>query len=213
LTLTGNPDVRFDCSSASGWSPTLIAELEDKALNGEVVGVESGSPEFALTFRLVDPVLPEPLSWSGVLPPINADGSSVFKAGRVVPLKFYLTDESAGITDLEVRLYFTKLSDTVECPVNEEAYAPGAAHSGNPGDRRIHFQLEHQRAERRTLPARTGLRRRLHPRGHRGPAVRDGLADCGPQGSELSKTASGRSDQEQVQFPQFSETDMAGRIG
>jgi hypothetical protein len=47
-TLTGNPDVLFDYS---GWSPTLIAELEDKALAGEIVDVTFGSPEFALTFR------------------------------------------------------------------------------------------------------------------------------------------------------------------
>jgi hypothetical protein len=34
--------------------------------------------------------------WSGVLAPINADGSSVFKAGRAVPVKYLLTGEDAG---------------------------------------------------------------------------------------------------------------------
>src|SRR5205814_1146556 len=39
-------------------------------------------------------------SWSGVLQPVNADGSSVFKLGSTVPVKFRLTGSSAGITDL-----------------------------------------------------------------------------------------------------------------
>ncbi|MBX3745793.1 MAG: PxKF domain-containing protein [Verrucomicrobiae bacterium] len=126
-TLTGNKAVQFDYS---GWSSALIDELENKALDGEVVGMLEGSPEFALTFRLLEPVEPEPLSWSGVLSPIRADGSSVFKAGRVVPVKFQLTGGDGGIVDLEARLYFTRLQGAEAGPINE-ARSPGAANSGN----------------------------------------------------------------------------------
>ena len=38
-------------------------------------------------------------SWSGILPPIDADGSSVFKLGRNVRVSFALTGASAGITN------------------------------------------------------------------------------------------------------------------
>ncbi|MCI0537464.1 MAG: PxKF domain-containing protein [Verrucomicrobiales bacterium] len=73
---------------------------------------------------------PPTYSWSGVLQPINADGSSIFKAGRTVPVKFQLTGESAGITDLVASLSFAKISDTVLGAVNE-ATPTSAATTGN----------------------------------------------------------------------------------
>ncbi len=164
VTLTGNPDVLLDYSN---WSPALIAKVEQKAADGETVGLVHGSPSFALTFRLANPVsvdtgpptiaVPDDIiavasskegavvnfsvsanddvdgsvpvicdppsgslfppgattvtctatdaarntatetfvvwvsyAWSGILQPINADGSSVFKTGRTVPVKFHL---------------------------------------------------------------------------------------------------------------------------
>lgn len=38
--------------------------------------------------------------WSGVLSPLSPDGSSVFKLGSTIPVKFRLTGASAAITDL-----------------------------------------------------------------------------------------------------------------
>jgi hypothetical protein len=70
------------------------------------------------------------ITWSGVLPPINADGSSVFKAGAVVSVQFQLTGASAGRTDLVARLSYSKVSNNVSGPINE-ADAPGQATSGN----------------------------------------------------------------------------------
>jgi hypothetical protein len=52
-------------------------------------------------------------SWSGVLQPINADGSSIFRVGSTVPVKFQLTGASAGITDLTAKFYHTKVSTGV----------------------------------------------------------------------------------------------------
>jgi hypothetical protein len=65
----------------------------------------------------------------GVLQPINTDGTSVFKAGRTVPVKFVLTGASAGITDAVATLSYTWLDGGTDA-VNE-ADAPGQATSGN----------------------------------------------------------------------------------
>lgn len=47
-------------------------------------------------------------AWSGVLQPVNADGSSIFKLGSTVPVKYQLTGASAGITNLQSRLYLQR---------------------------------------------------------------------------------------------------------
>ena len=47
------------------------------------------------------------------LKPIRSDGTSLFKIGRAVPVKFQLTGASAGITDLVARLVVTKLSGNI----------------------------------------------------------------------------------------------------
>lgn len=69
-------------------------------------------------------------AWSGVLQPINADGSSVFRAGATVSVKFRLTGASAGITNAVARLSYAKVSNSVAGPVNE-ADAPGNATTGS----------------------------------------------------------------------------------
>jgi hypothetical protein len=49
-------------------------------------------------------------SWSGVLRPLNADGSSVVKAGSTVPVKFMLTGDDAGLTDLVATLSYASFN-------------------------------------------------------------------------------------------------------
>ena len=71
-----------------------------------------------------------PMDGTFFLQPINSDGSSVFKAGSVVPVKFKLTGASAGITNLVARLSSTKVSGSVPGPVNE-ATSSGTANTGN----------------------------------------------------------------------------------
>ena len=52
---------------------------------------------------------------SGVLQPINSDGSSVFNAGRTIPVKFTAADSTgASVENLTASLSVTKLTDTVE---------------------------------------------------------------------------------------------------
>jgi uncharacterized repeat protein (TIGR03803 family) len=49
-------------------------------------------------------------SWSGVLSPLNADGSSIFKLGNTVPVKFKLTGACDGRANVIAHLYLTKYS-------------------------------------------------------------------------------------------------------
>jgi hypothetical protein len=68
--------------------------------------------------------------WCGVQQPINADGSSVFKLGSTVPVKFCLTGSSAGVTDAVARLAYAKVSDDVAGDYSE-ATSTSAATTGN----------------------------------------------------------------------------------
>jgi hypothetical protein len=68
--------------------------------------------------------------WSGVLPPVNPDGTSVFKARSTIPLKFMLIDCSAGITDLVATLSYAKVDNSVAGTVNESV-STAAATTGN----------------------------------------------------------------------------------
>lgn len=52
---------------------------------------------------------------SGALQPINPDGSSVFKAGRTIPVKFTAADSTGtSVANLTASLSVTKLADSVE---------------------------------------------------------------------------------------------------
>jgi hypothetical protein len=50
--------------------------------------------------------------WSGILQPINSDGSSIFKQGSTIPVKFKLTGSSAGIANATIKI--TKIDNGVE---------------------------------------------------------------------------------------------------
>src|SRR3989344_1797613 len=69
--------------------------------------------------------------FSGVLQPVNADGSSIFKLGSTVPVKFQLTDASGvSVTTAVANLYVSKVSNGI--PDGEvEASSTSAASTGN----------------------------------------------------------------------------------
>src|SRR5204863_8982621 len=69
-------------------------------------------------------------SWSGVLQPINVDGSSIFKQGSTVPVKFKLTGASAGISNAVAKLYVAQISNNV-VGSDVEAVSTSAADTGN----------------------------------------------------------------------------------
>lgn len=86
----------------------------------------SAAPQVQQSFT-VNSALP---TWSGFQQPVNADGSSIFKLGRTVPVKFQLTGASAGITNLQAALYVTKVTNSID-GTDVEAISTSAADSGN----------------------------------------------------------------------------------
>ncbi|HTE20282.1 MAG TPA: HYR domain-containing protein [Armatimonadota bacterium] len=52
-------------------------------------------------------------SWSGVLPPINPAGTSVFKLGSTIPVKFQLTGASSGVSNAPAYFSYQKVGSTV----------------------------------------------------------------------------------------------------
>ena len=69
-------------------------------------------------------------TWSGVLQPINQDGSSIFKLGSTIPVKFRLTGASASITNLAAKIYVAKISNGV-AGYEYEALTNANADAGN----------------------------------------------------------------------------------
>ena len=69
-------------------------------------------------------------SWSGIQQPVNSDGSSIFKLGRTVPVKFQLIGGSAAITNLQARIYVAKISNSV-VGTEVEATSTAASDAGN----------------------------------------------------------------------------------
>ena len=70
------------------------------------------------------------LQWSGILQPVNADGSSIYRVGSIIPFRFQLTGASSEIKDLQATWTLTKLSKYVTGSVYEKETA-SFADSGN----------------------------------------------------------------------------------
>lgn len=69
--------------------------------------------------------------YSSILPPINADGSSIFKLGSTVPVKFQLWNvEGNFVRDAVARIYVAKISDNI-IGTEMEAESTSAATTGN----------------------------------------------------------------------------------
>ena len=69
--------------------------------------------------------------FQGLLPPINNDGTSIFKLKRTVPVKFQLMNSDGSfVTDAVAKLYLAKVSNDVVGSY-EEPTSTSAADSGN----------------------------------------------------------------------------------
>ena len=111
--------VGASCDKASGsvfplGSTTVTCTATDKAGN-------TGMETFTVTVTA---------AWSNVLQPVNSDGSSIFKLGSTVPVKFQLTGASAGITSLSARLYLQRVG-AVGAGSVPEAISTSSATTGN----------------------------------------------------------------------------------
>jgi hypothetical protein len=74
--------------------------------------------------------VPGGFSWSGVLQPINADSTSIFKLGSTIPVKFQLTGTCAGNPGLTAQIFLAQISNSV-VGTEMEATSTSAADSGN----------------------------------------------------------------------------------
>ena len=95
-------------TGAFSWTPTAAQAGQSYTFNVRVTDNGAG-PLYA-----EQPVtVSVGYTWSGFLQPINPNGSSVFKAGQTIPVKFQLTGASAGITNAVARLYVAKINANV----------------------------------------------------------------------------------------------------
>ena len=70
-------------------------------------------------------------SWSGFNQPVNMDGSSIFKLGSTIPLKFQLTGGNANVVGgIVSRLYLAKMNDGI-AGSELEATSTSTADTGN----------------------------------------------------------------------------------
>lgn len=70
-------------------------------------------------------------SFGGILQPINTDGSSIFKAGSTVPVKFNLTDSNgAYVSTATAKLTYSKVTDQISGVISE-AVSTSTATIGN----------------------------------------------------------------------------------
>lgn len=101
--LPGSPAI--DTGAATDIAGSPIATDQRGLARPQGIAVDVGAFEVEQA-----PAQQHQYSWSGVLQPLNSDGSSVVKAGSTVPVKFMLTGEDAGITDLTATLSFANVS-------------------------------------------------------------------------------------------------------
>jgi hypothetical protein len=95
------------CTPASGTTflpgkKTVTCTASDNSSNKSQVGFEVWVQYQA------------PTDGTFFLPPIRPNGTSIFRVGRPVPVRFKLTGASAGITNLTAKLIVTKIANTVQ---------------------------------------------------------------------------------------------------
>jgi uncharacterized repeat protein (TIGR03803 family) len=127
-------------ASASSGLPVTFSASGSCSVSGDVVTIASGGicqitasqpgdgnyPAAENVTRQFDVAY----TWSNVLQPINVDGSSIFKLGSTVPVKFQLTGASAAIANLPATIYVARVSDTI-VGVEFEPISTSAADTGN----------------------------------------------------------------------------------
>jgi HYR domain len=92
------------CSPSSG-SPLPVGVTTVKCTATDTHG-NAVSESFTMTVRYP--------TFSGFLPPIHPDGSSVFKLGTVIPVKFQLKWPDGGyVSDAAIQIYNAKISNSI----------------------------------------------------------------------------------------------------
>jgi hypothetical protein len=133
ITLGQTANAAYSCADESGGSG--LATCTGTVANGTpiatgTVGTKSftvnatdnaGNPSSATVTYTVA------YRFGGVLQPVNADGSSIFKAGSTVPVKFQMFDSSgAPVSTASATLTYAKISNSV---AGDEAEAVSTANA------------------------------------------------------------------------------------
>jgi hypothetical protein len=116
-----NGAVVITCNPASG--STL--PLKTTTVNCEATDAAGNTAHGSFVISVTFP------QWSGILRPINRDGSSIFKLGSTIPIKFELPIPGGGfVTDAAPRLFIAKVSNSIVSGETEAATSTPAS-SGN----------------------------------------------------------------------------------
>ena len=122
------------CSHASG-AVFPLGTTVVQCLASDTAGHESQTA-FAVTVQV---------GWSGVLPPIDADGTSSFKLGGTIPVKFRLTGTPDPISDAVATLSLVRLSPdptgTVIAATSAGSSNPGNTFRYNPSSGQYTYEL------------------------------------------------------------------------
>jgi hypothetical protein len=108
-SLTGSVPAGATINATTGafsWTPTAAQAGQIHTFTVRVT--DNGAPNLSDEEQITVGV---GYTWTNLLAPIHDGG--VYKAGRVLPIKFQLTGASAGITDAVIRLLIYKVSDNV----------------------------------------------------------------------------------------------------
>jgi hypothetical protein len=122
---SGIPSDREQTLQLFHWNGTAWVDITTSldTANNTICGQSTSLSPFAIGYQLY--------VFSGFLQPINTDGSSIFKLGSTVPVKFQLKDvQGSFVTNAVAKIYVAKISNNV-IGSEIEAVSTAAATSGN----------------------------------------------------------------------------------
>jgi hypothetical protein len=151
ITCPAGIVVPFQCGGAPASHPAIQTFLQSATAEDDVDGtvpVVNNAPAFfgpgstTVTFSASDSsgntsecqaAVQLTYEYSGILDPINSDGSSIFKIGKVVPVKFKLyCSGSSPVESAHATLTVFKLTNAIIGTVEEvTAVSPGEANTDN----------------------------------------------------------------------------------
>jgi hypothetical protein len=151
----------FNGSTTTGSIPLDTSSVGTKTLTidagtaVDLAGNESAAVQVPYSVRY---------DFCGIRPPINPDGTSIFKLGSTVPVKFQLKDAKGNfVSSATARIYVTKISNNVTgTEVEVEAVSTSAATTGNlfrydPTDNQYIFNLSTKNLSTGTWKIRIAL--------------------------------------------------------
>jgi len=132
VTATDNidPNPKVKCTPPSGSQ----FPLGESTVTCKATDASGNSSQGTFKVRVI-------VKWSGLLPPIPADGTGVFKQGSTIPTKFDLVAPSDGICDLTARLYVAPVDAAGRVGPEKPAKSKGVGSGNTFAPTGNHYQL------------------------------------------------------------------------